>query len=367
MPANSITVETKSLADALSYIRAAVGRAQTLPILGNVLIQPLDGKLRLTGTDLEAQMSVDIPYAGSAAFHTTVSAAKLYDISRLLPEGELNLTLGDGEVMARMGRSRYKLKTLPPSDFPLVQVADNARRFRVPERMLAGMLGEVDSSMATQDVRYFLNGALLTANSDCVQMVATDGHRLALSRAVAPASTGIDTSVIVPRGFVSLMEKMLSVAESEIDVGITSNHIMLEKPGCRLIGKLIDGKYPDYNRVIPKDHPHRAVAERAALRDTLNRVQVLADEKTKGVLLMFSPGELALESKTSDGQESNDMVPIEYEGPEITVGVNILYLLDCLDSIGGEKVTIDFRDNMSCLLIKGGNDNALYVVMPMRM
>jgi len=361
-----ITVDTGNLGTAMSHIRASVGKGQALPILGHVLMETIDGVLRLTGTNLEAQLSVDLPFAGSADFKTTADAVKLHDIVRLLPEGEATLTINEGELLVRFGRSRYKLKSLPVSDFPVVKVPNSARRFRLPERELLGMLREVDGSMAVQDVRYYLNGALVTANSDCVQVVATDGHRLALSRSSAPGASGDDVSVIVPRGLVGLMEKMLSVSEANIEIGVTEHHFVVNKAGSILVGKLIDGRFPDFKKVVPASQPHKAVVDRVAFQEMLRRAQVVADEKTKGVMLQFVANELRIESKTSDGEECIDSMPIDYAGDEVSIGVNGLYVSESLSSMGGEQVTVGFRDGMNAITLNGGNENSLAVIMPMR-
>jgi len=363
----TLTVNNAKLVEALSLIRTSIERRQTLPILSHVLLDAEGNSLTLVGTNTEAQMSARIPVQQAARLKTTCDAQKLYDITRLLPADALvNLSLSDEILTVKVAKSRYKLKTLPAADFPRVAAPEAVVRWSMPERELLGLLDDVNSAMAVNDVRYYLNGALLSVGEEYLTAVSTDGHRLAISRCASNRSNG-KRDVILPRSVVAILGRMLSARDELVQIGLSENHIFVNHDEQNLVAKLIDGRFPDYQKVIPERSDHVARVNRLAFRDAVQRALVVAPEKLKGVQLDFTNGTLNITSNTADGEDSTEVLDIEYTGQDLSMGVNGQYLLDALDVLGGEQVTLEMRDPTSPIVAKGCREEPLHLIMPMRL
>jgi DNA polymerase-3 subunit beta len=368
MTNNTISINAGVLAESLSRIRASIAKRDALPILTHVMIDVKDTVVTLTGNNLESQLSIDIPAVSGIAFSVTASAQKLAEItSHMQDDKDVSLTDTGTCLVVKQGRSRYKLNTLPASDFPKIDAETLEGSFRVPERDLLALLHEVEPAMSVNDVRYYLNGALLTVNGSEVRTVATDGHRLSLSTINSGHGNVGSRSIILPRSVVELISRMLSTGTEDVEIGVSKNHIHLSKSGWSLVGKLIDGQFPSYEKVIPTSSAEPATMGRLAFRDLLQRALILAPEKSHGIRLTFDGNLLSVDVKDDEGEECQDGMPMNYNGPVVDIGVNGRYLLDALDTLGGDDVRVSLKDSNTALLIKGATDSTLCVVMPMRL
>lgn len=367
MSDKTITVNAGVLAGALHHIRATVGKRQTLPILHHVLIEIADSRLMLTGNNLETQLTIGVPVHAATEFAVTVDALKLTDIASHMPEdGDLTLTATDKCLVVRHERGRYRLNTLPVAEFPKIDPDTISETLDMPERQLLALLNEVEPAIAVNDVRTALNGALLAIQGSDVRTVATDGHRLMLSQTTNGNARALERSVVLPRTAVGLITRLLSTSESTVTVGLSGNHFQIRKDGWCLTGKLLDGQFPSYQRVIPPESAEPAHINRQSFREFLTRCLVLAPTNTHAIVLQFSDDTMTVEVKDQDGEECHDSLAIRYHGPEITIGVNGRYLLDALETLGGEDVQMSLKDSNSAMRLTGIADSTVAVVMPMR-
>ncbi len=354
---------------ALQAVAGIVERRHTLPILANVLIRKTGGELQLTTSDLEIQIRTQAELGGDAGeFALTVGARKLIDILRTMPaEQVVSLESKDSKLVLKGGKSRFSLQTLPAEDFPLVQEsASFGPVFSVPQKTLKDLLGQVSFAMAVHDIRYYLNGILFVAEGKKLSLVATDGHRLAF------ASAMLDTEVprqevILPRKTVIELQRLLSDAEGALEMQFASNQARFRFGAMEFVSKLVEGKFPDYNRVIPANHKNGFTLGRAALLASLQRTAILTSEKFKGVRLNIEPGSLRVASNNAEQEEAQDELDIDYGGDPIEIGFNVTYLIDALANMGQEMVKFELADaNSSALLTIPDNAGFKYVVMPMR-
>jgi DNA polymerase-3 subunit beta len=353
----------------LQSVAGIVERRHTLPILANVLIRKNGTAVQLTTSDLEIQIRTSAELEGdNGSFTTTVGARKLIDILRTMPADQIvSLESSQNKLILKGGKSKFTLQTLPAEDFPLVQEAANfGPVFSVPQKTLKDLLGQVSFAMAVHDIRYYLNGILFVAEGRQLSLVATDGHRLAFASALLDVEVP-KQEVILPRKTVLEMQRLLSDAEGAIEMQFASNQARFSFGGMEFVSKLVEGKFPDYNRVIPRNHKNHITLGRLALLASLQRTAILTSEKFKGVRLNIDPGTLRVASNNAEQEEAVDELDIDYGGDSIEIGFNVTYLIDALANMQQEMVKVELSDsNSSALLTIPDNATFKYVVMPMR-
>ena len=359
----------EKLLSTLQSVSGIVERRHTLPILANVLIRKTGDQLQLTTSDLEIQIRTATQMDGDAGnFTTTVGARKLIDILRTMPSDQtVSIESNASKLILKGGKSRFTLQTLPAEDFPLVQEAANfGPVFSVPQKTLKELLAQVSFAMSVHDIRYYLNGILFVAEGKTLSLVATDGHRLAFSSAQLDVEVP-KQEVILPRKTVIEMQRLLSDSEGQIEMQFAGNQAKFSFGGMEFVTKLVEGKFPDYNRVIPKNHKNIITLGRAALLATLQRTAILTSEKFKGVRLNIEPGTLRVASNNAEQEEAVDELDIDYAGDAIEIGFNVTYLIDALGNMPQEMVRLELSDsNSSALFTIPDNATFKYVVMPMR-
>lgn len=363
-------ISRETLLQPLQHVIGVVERRQTLPVLSNVLIVAGDDRITMTATDLEVELVADIATAIGEPGEITIPARKLLDICRTLPDNaELDFSVAEDKAQIRSGRSRFTLSTLPATEFPSVEEINPVLSFAVSQAQLKRLIEKTHFSMAQQDVRYYLNGLLMEMQEGLLRCVATDGHRLALSEQDATISTGEIQQVIVPRkGIQELLRLLTDDADSNADIQVSNNHIRIQLPGLRFTSKLIDGRFPDYQRVLPKDPELRIVAERESLRQALIRTSILSNEKYRGIRMLLSPNLLRIQAHNPEQEEAEEEIEVQYSQADMEIGFNVNYILDALNVIEGEQVSIALTDaNSSCLIRDTADERSQYVVMPMRL
>jgi DNA polymerase-3 subunit beta len=354
---------------ALQSVAGIVERRHTLPILANVLIRKTGSQIQLTTSDLEIQIRTSAELDGDEGnFTTTVGARKLIDILRSMPSDQsVSLESSQNKLILKGGKSRFTLQTLPAEDFPLVQEsASYGPIFSVPQKTLKALLNQVSFAMAVHDIRYYLNGILFVAEGKQLSLVATDGHRLAFSSATLDVEVPRQ-EVILPRKTVLEMQRLLSDKEGAIEMQFAGNQAKFSFEGMEFVTKLVEGKFPDYNRVIPKNHKNIITLGRVPLLASLQRTAILTSEKFKGVRLNIEPGTLRVASNNAEQEEAVDELDIDYGGDAIEIGFNVTYLIDALANMNQDMVKIELADSNSSALLTIPDDAAFkYVVMPMR-
>jgi DNA polymerase-3 subunit beta len=352
----------------LQAVAGIVERRHTLPILANVLLEQKEGRLYVTATDLEMQITADTELSGKEAQAVTVAARKLQDLLRALPDdATLNVDATGGKMTVRAGRSRFNLQTLPAADYPRIGLGDEQlQTLTLPQRDLRGLLKAAEFAMAQQDIRYYLNGMLLVFDGATLQAVATDGHRLSWASLDVPGSYQRQ-EVIIPRKTVLELGKLLVDSEDPVTIDILSNQIRFRFANIELVSKVVDGKFPDYNRVIPTGHAKRIELDRPELLAALQRAAILSNEKFRGVRLVLGAGQLKIICTNSEQEEAEEELEVDYKGDALDIGFNITYLLDVLQHVSVDRVLLAFGDsNSSALVTLPDRDDYKYVVMPMR-
>ncbi len=353
----------------LQSVSGIVERRHTLPILANVLIRKTGSSLQFTTSDLEIQIRTESELDGDAGnFTTTVGARKLIDILRSMPSDQtVSLESSQNKLILKGGKSRFTLQTLPAEDFPLVQEsASFGPVFSVPQKTLKDLVNQVSFSMAVHDIRYYLNGILFVAEGKQLSLVATDGHRLAYASALLDVEVPRQ-EVILPRKTVLEMQRLLNDKEGAIEMQFANNQAKFSFEGMEFVTKLVEGKFPDYNRVIPKNHKNTVTLGRTSLLACLQRTAILTSEKFKGVRLNLDPGSLRVASSNAEQEEAVDELEIDYGGDSIEIGFNVTYLIDVLSNMDQDMVKLDLADsNSSALITIPDNATFKYVVMPMR-
>ena len=353
----------------LQSVAGIVERRHTLPILANVLISKTGSQIQLTTSDLEIQIRTSAELDGDVGnFTTTVGARKLIDILRSMPSDQtVSLESAQNKLILKGGKSRFTLQTLPAEDFPLVQEAASfGPAFSVPQKVLKELLNQVSFAMAVHDIRYYLNGILFVAEGKQLSLVATDGHRLAFSSATLDVEVP-KQEVILPRKTVLEMQRLLSDKEGAIEMQFAGNQAKFSFEGMEFVTKLVEGKFPDYNRVIPKNHKNIITLGREPLLKSLQRTAILTSEKFKGVRLNIEPGTLRVASNNAEQEEAVDELDIDYSGDNIEIGFNVTYLIDALANMSQDMVKMELSDsNSSALLTIPDNATFKYVGMPMR-
>ena len=354
---------------ALQSVAGIVERRHTLPILANVLLRKQGDELELITSDLEIQIRTTAQLGGDEGnYAITVGAKKLGDILKSLPSDQVvSLTANQTKLTLQGGKSRFTLQSLPAEDFPLVQeAADFGQAFKVPQKTLKMLISQVHFAMAVHDIRYYLNGILFVAEGKQLSLVATDGHRLAFSSATLDVEVP-EQEVILPRKTVTELQRLLSDKEGAIEMQFAPNQARFSFDGMEFVTKLVEGKFPDYNRVIPKNHKNIVTLGRLPLLASLQRTAIMTSEKFKGVRLNIEPGSLRVASSNAEQEEAVDELDVDYSGDEIEIGFNVTYLIDALQNMAQEMVRIELADGNSSALVTNPEDNGFkYVVMPMR-
>ena len=357
----------------LQSVSGIVEKRHTLPILSNVLLEKRGDKLTFLATDIEIQVTTSANIASgndAADGAVTVGARKFQDILRSLPEAaEITLSLEDKRLQLKAGKSRFNLQTLPADDFPRMAISDaEPRKIALKQKDFRHLLAQTQFAMATQDVRYYLNGLLLLVDGNELRAVATDGHRLAYASMPLGEEVSLPRQeLILPRKTVLELNRLLADSEELVHIDMMANQIRFQFANIVLVSKLIDGKFPDYERVVPESLKNLVNLNRAALLQSMVRAAILTNEKFRGVRLILSPGSLKIVAANAEHEEAQEEIEIEYSGNEVDVGFNVSYLLDVLNNISSELVEWAFNDaNSSALLTLPGNERFKYVVMPMR-
>ncbi len=364
-----IKAPQQKLLEALQSVAGIVERRHTLPILANVLLRKTGEQIEFTTSDLEIQVRTQATLGGdSGNLSTTVGARKLIDILRTLPADQVvTLTAAASKLTLTGGKSRFTLQTLPADDFPLVNEAvDFGPAFSVPQKTLKTLINQVHFAMAVHDIRYYLNGILFVAEGKQLTLVATDGHRLGLAQ--AQLETDIPKQeVILPRKTVLELQRLLRDEDTPIEMRFAGNQAKFSFSGMEFVTKLVEGKFPDYNRVIPKNHKNSVTLGRATLLASLQRAAILTSDKFKGVRVNIEPGLLRIASSNAEQEEAKEEIEIDYGGDTIEVGFNVTYLMDALSNIPHDMVKIELQDgNASALITVPEQTGFKYVVMPMR-
>lgn len=353
----------------LQTVAGVVERRQTLPILSNVLISVSNGTLRMTATDLEVELIAKTAVENSGDGEVTVSARKLMDICRALPEGAaIEINESKGKLNVKSGRSRFSLSTLPIADFPLVPAVDGGARFTVPSAQFRGALARTQFAMAQQDVRYYLNGLLFEIDDKRLRAVATDGHRLSMCDCAIASDAKKTLQAIVPRKGVLELQRLLTDSTDVVSVALSANHVRIEFGDAVFTSKLIDGKFPDYERVIPQGAMKKLVGDRETIRQALHRTSILSNEKYRGIRVRLGNGTITAMANNPELEEAEEVVEVDYTGEPLEIGFNVNYILDVLSVVASPEVEMLFIDsNSSCLIQPRGDKDSRHVVMPMRL
>lgn len=363
------TIHRETLLVPLQQAIGVVERRQTLPILGNLFLQASKNSLTVSATDLEVEIRASIQTKIDEPGETTVPARKLLDICKALPEGaEIEFSFSEARAQIRSGKSRFTLTTLPGDEFPLVEKLQGETKLSMPQDTLRNLIERTSFSMAQQDVRYYLNGLLLELSTGQLRAVATDGHRLATCDADAEVSLPGKQQVIVPRKGIQELVRLLTEGEEAVSLEVGTNHLRATMGKVIFTSKLVDGRFPDYERVIPKGGDKKVLADRELLRQALIRTSILSNEKYRGVRLTLEKNKVKIQTHNPEQEEADEEFEVEYGGKGLEIGFNVTYLLDVLASVRSEQVEVTLSDsNSSCLIRQPGSNQCRYVVMPMRL
>lgn len=363
------SLSREALLNPLQLVVGVVERRQTLPILSNVLLRLEGNQLSMTGTDLEVEIkgSTEVVSASEAG-EVTVSARKFLDICRSLPDGaQVDFSSSEGKAQIVSGRSRFTLATLPANEFPSVDEGEQTVQFNVPGSTIRGLIESTSFAMAQQDVRYYLNGMLWEVTHNQLRVVATDGHRLALCDGFCEVALDTKISAILPRK--GIMELSRLLADDDVRVSIGSNHIRVTGADYCFTSKLVDGSYPDYDRVVPKGGDKLVVGDREQLKQAFGRTAILSNEKYRGVRIELVNGAMHLVANNPEQEEAQEEVSVAYSGDALEIGFNVSYLLDVLNVLKSKEIRFTLADSNSSALVEdaSGESKATYVVMPMRL
>jgi DNA polymerase-3 subunit beta len=363
------SIQRETFLQPLSQVVGVVERRQTLPVLANFLLVAREGTLSVTGTDMEVELvgsvSADVAQEGEI----TVPARKLVDIVRALPDGSgITFSVSDEKATMMAGRSRYTLSTLPASEFPATDQVETLENVPIPEFELKTLLDKTAFAMANQDVRYYLNGLLLDFRGETLRTVATDGHRLAVCDFGGKVELAQDRQLIVPRKGVMELVRMLDAGKNDVSLALGRNHVRLVKEGTKFTSKLIDGRFPDYEAVIPVGADKQVLVDRGAFTQALQRAAILSNEKYRGVRLEAADGMLKIIAHNPQHEEAVEEIEAEMNFDSLAVGFNVTYLLDALMAIETEQVSLELKDaNSSCLISAPDSDLNRHVVMPLKL
>ncbi|WP_079204102.1 MULTISPECIES: DNA polymerase III subunit beta [Pseudomonas] len=364
------TIQREALLKPLQLVAGVVERRQTLPVLSNVLLVVEGQQLSLTGTDLEVELvgrvSLDEP---AEPGEITVPARKLMDICKSLPNDALiDIRVDDQKLLVKAGRSRFSLSTLPANDFPTVEEGPGSLTLSLSQSRLRRLIERTSFAMAQQDVRYYLNGMLLEVQTGILRAVATDGHRLAMCSMAAEIEQTERHQVIVPRKGILELARLLTEQDANVSIVLGQHHIRATTGEFTFTSKLVDGKFPDYERVLPRGGDKLVVADRQGLREAFSRTAILSNEKYRGIRLQLASGLLKIQANNPEQEEAEEEIAVDYNGNQLEIGFNVSYLLDVLGVMTTEQVRLILSDsNSSALVQEADNDDSAYVVMPMRL
>ena len=363
------SLQREALLKPLAQVVNVVERRQTLPVLANLLTQVSGGQLSLTGTDLEVELVSRVAVDDAQDGETTLPARKLFDIVRALPDGsKVTLSQSGDKISVQAGRSRFTLSSLPANDFPSVDEVEATERVSVPETALKELIERTAFAMAQQDVRYYLNGLLFDLADKRLRCVATDGHRLALCETGLEETVPTKRQIIVPRKGVQELQRLLEGGDRAVVLEMGRNHIRIKRDDVTFTSKLIDGRFPDYEAVIPIGADREVLIDREALRASLQRAAILSNEKYRGVRLEMSPGLVRINAHNPEQEEAQEEVEADTKVDGLAVGFNVNYLLDALSALRDEQVVLQLRDaNSSALVREASSERCRHVVMPLRL
>lgn len=363
------SLQREVLLKPLQQVANVVERRQTLPVLANLLVVVEDGHLSMTGTDLEVEMVARVAVDDAQDGEATIPAKKFFDIVRALPDGSrVAVSMSGDRVNLSAGRSRFALATLPANEFPSLDELDLTERVRIPESTLKELIERTAFAMAQQDVRFYLNGLLFDLSENGLRCVATDGHRLAMCEAEVPNAAQSRRQIILPRKGVLELQRLLEGGDAEIELEVGRTHVRIRRSDVTFTSKLIDGRFPDYEAVVPIGADKEVAVEREVLRAALQRAAILSNEKYRGVKLDVAPGLLRVVAHNPEQEEAVEEVEADTAVDGLSIGFNVTYLQDALAALRGEKVAIMLRDaNSSALVRELGSEACRHVVMPLRL
>ncbi len=364
------TVSREKLIKPLQQVAGVVERRQTLPVLSNVLMVADGNRLSMTGTDMEVELVAHIELDESVpAGEITVPAKKLVDICKSLPgDADISFSLVDQKMIVKSGHSRFSLVTLPATDFPNLEESTGNIELTINQGYLKQIIDRTSFAMAQQDVRFYLNGMLFELSTNQLRAVATDGHRLALCDGEAVIDVSETTQFIVPRKGVIEIARLFSDEDSDVVMSLSQNHIRVETGDLRFTSKLVDGKFPDYQRVLPQRGDKIVIGEKSEMKHSFSRVAILSNEKYRGVRIKVADNTLVIVANNPEQEEAEEAISVDYSGPELEIGFNVNYLLDVLNVVVSDSVKIALTDsNSSALVTDAEDESAMYVVMPMRL
>ena len=364
-----LTIDRVSLLRPLGHVQSVVERRNTIPILANVVLGAEDGKLSLTATDMDMDIATEVGCAVVTSGTVTTSAHMLYDIARKLPDGaEVELTVVDGHVNINAGRSSFRLPTLPVEDFPAISSNDLPVNFNLTAADLRDLVDTTRFAISNEETRYYLNGIYLhKAEDGNLCAVATDGHRLALTRQSLPTGASQMPSVILPRKAVSELRKLLDDHDGDVSIGLSETRAKFGFGVVRLTSKLIDGTFPDYTRVIPGGNDRIMQVDASSFSAAVDRVSTISSEKSRSVKMGLKAGLLTLSASNTDASSAMEELEVSYNGPDMDIGFNARYLLDIAGQVNNDIVEFALADQGSPSLVRApGDDASLFVLMPMR-
>ncbi len=362
-----LTIDRLSLLRPLGHVQSVVERRNTIPILANVVLRAEDGELSLTATDMD--IATNVGCSVMTAGTTTMSAHMLYDIARKLPDGaEVEIAINDGHAMVSAGRSSFRLPTLPVEDFPAISSNDLPVSFSLTSADIRDLIDATRFAISTEETRYYLNGIYLhKAEAGDLCAVATDGHRLALTRQSLPSGASAMPAVILPRKAVSELRKLLDDFDGDVQIGLSETRAEFRFGAVRLTTKLIDGTFPDYTRVIPVGNDRIMQVDVSAFSAAVDRVSTIASEKSRSIKMGLKAGTLTLSASNTDASSATEELEVDYDGPEMEIGFNARYLLDIANQVNSDMVEFALADQGSPSLVRTPGDDAnLFVLMPMR-
>ena len=364
----NFNIKRSDLLPCLQCVSGNIDRRQTLPILSNLLLDIKPNSFSVTTTDMEVELVVEVKVKLGESTRLTLPARKLLDICRSLPDdSELEFNIKDEKAYIKSGKSKFTLATLPAQEYPVTDINEETIDFNLSYDKLIGLLENTQFAMAQQDVRYYLNGLMLEISSGNLKAVATDGHRLAFDETDVETSSNEDRQIIIPRKGVTELIRLLQSSQNEANIRVSKNHIQVTSGKLSFTSKLIDGKFPDYQRVIPELSETIVIADREELKNSLARVSILSNEKYRGVKKIFSNDSLRVLAHNPEKEEAEEEVNIVYQGDEMEIGFNVSYLIDALTAIDNKKVKLSILNpNSSCLIISEKKSSSQYVVMPMK-
>ncbi len=363
-----IKTTREALLDPLQSLSGIVERRQTLPILANILVKTRPGLMDMTATDLEVELRTQALADFEGEIEFTLPARKTLDICKALPEqAEITIEIENDKARIRSGRSRFTLGILPAQDYPVIEASNTNNLFLIKQKSLKKLIEKTAFAMAQQDVRYYLNGMLLEIDDSTIRTVATDGHRLALSEVTTESKDNSAIQVILPRKAVLELSRLLNDREENIKIELSSNYLKVLLPNSIFTTKLIDGRFPDYHRVMPSGADKELTADKNLLKQSLYRASILSNEKYRGIRFNVMNGVLQLQAHNPEQEEAEEELEVDYQGHDIKIGFNVGYLLDAISAITESKIIIELKDSNSSALIYGkDNKQSRYVVMPMR-